>query len=262
MRITDQELTITEILDVRKGTIPISTPSTSDRHSDCFVYVLSGHAEYTFGSKTISAEKGNIIYLAHHSKYHISVEVPDYHYINVDFLFAGREGTVYSNEIYKASNLPALETAYLNLKKFWDIGNFADKIQCKAIVYQTYAEIAHASLTGYLSSDRRARLEASVQLMSEQYSDPDFSVAQLSEMCRISEVHYRRLFQQLYHTSPVRFLILLRIGRAKELLNSTELPIFQIAECCGFQSAYYFSKVFRETTGMTPSEYRRAYLLL
>ena len=49
-----------------------------------------------------------------------------------------------------------------------------------------------------------------------------------------------------------------RLEKAKKLLEQDYMKITEIAEKCGYANANYFSKVFREGTGMTPLEYRSA----
>ena len=48
-----------------------------------------------------------------------------------------------------------------------------------------------------------------------------------------------------------------RIRRARSLLRSTDLPIRQIAQRVGIDNEYYFSRLFKRTTGRTPGGYRR-----
>lgn len=50
-----------------------------------------------------------------------------------------------------------------------------------------------------------------------------------------------------------------RIGKAKELLCGTTLKLYEIAERVGYADPKYFSKVFREATGVLPAEYRKTY---
>ena len=63
---------------------------------------------------------------------------------------------------------------------------------------------------------------------------------------------------QLYlGSSPLAWVLNVRIGVAKTLLTTTTLPINQIAHRAGFSEAYYFSRQFRAHTGLTPSAWRR-----
>jgi len=54
-----------------------------------------------------------------------------------------------------------------------------------------------------------------------------------------------------------QYLTGLRIEKAKEMLETTDLRSFQIAEAVGYNDAHYFSYMFKRSTGMTPGEYRR-----
>lgn len=50
-----------------------------------------------------------------------------------------------------------------------------------------------------------------------------------------------------------------RISKAKELLCGTQLKLYEIAEKVGYSDPKYFSKVFKETTGQLPAEYRKTF---
>ena len=56
----------------------------------------------------------------------------------------------------------------------------------------------------------------------------------------------------------VRFLTSIRLGYAKELLEEyPDKKACEVAKLCGYESASYFGKVFKENIGVTPDEYRR-----
>lgn len=254
MRITDRELSIENIIQVIKGTIPISNPDCKKRHSDCFVYVTSGYADYTYKGKTVRANAGDIIYLAYKSKYQIHVEVPDYRYIYVDFFFGGDD--VRENEIFKFKGVHNLEREFINLRKLWNDGGFSDRIRSKSILYNVYAEIIHNSLT-FIPSVRNKKIEAAINEIHKSFADKEITVGDLSRLCNMSEVHFRRVFSQVYQTSPVKYINRLKINKAKELLVLSDISISEVSERCGFFNPYYFSKVFKENTGVTPGEYRK-----
>jgi LacI family transcriptional regulator len=54
-------------------------------------------------------------------------------------------------------------------------------------------------------------------------------------------------------------MLRVRIGRAKELLAETDLPIVTIAERLGFKHQEYMGAVFRKKLGVTPAQYRRSH---
>ena len=92
--------------------------------------------------------------------------------------------------------------------------------------------------------------------MEERLFDPELQVAQLAEKTGISEVYFRRLFQQAYGMTPKQYICSIRLRRARQLLAESRIPIGAVAAECGFASLYHFSRAFHEASGISPSEYR------
>lgn len=256
MKITDKEFNIKEIISVSSGTIPISKTHCDGRISDCFVYVLSGYAEYTFGKRICRAESRDIIYLSYKSFYGISIPSPDYRFIFIDFFF-DNQSPPFENDVFKSKDSGKIENMFHRFLNLWTLGNFSNRILCKSILYAIYSEAVSVKLTAYIPNIRRQQLETAVKIMEERYSDASLSVGELAQMCGISDVHFRRMFAIVYRTSPLKFINSLRLHNAKKLLNYTREPISDIAEKCGFSSAYYFIRVFKSNVGITPGEYRK-----
>ncbi|HHG8774175.1 TPA: helix-turn-helix domain-containing protein [Raoultella planticola] len=70
------------------------------------------------------------------------------------------------------------------------------------------------------------------------------------------------LFKEHLKQTPNAYLIRFRIAKSGEMLRETSRTIAEIALICGFQSASYFSYLFRKETGMTPNDYRQKGSLL
>jgi len=85
----------------------------------------------------------------------------------------------------------------------------------------------------------------------------------LSDLERITGYGKSRLssiIRENTGVSPITYLTLLRLGKAKELLLKTDLSITDIAFECGFNSSQRFSTVFKKNIGKTPSEFRQTAL--
>ena len=127
---------------------------------------------------------------------------------------------------------------------------------CISLFYQLLS-----SLEKLGSSKCEERIPAKIRLAAEyifqNFSDPTFSVAMLAERLGVSTSYLRREFSAAYNKSPVAFLRDVRIGNAKNLLQSGYLSIGQIAEQCGFSSPSYFIQVFVKFVGDSPERYRR-----
>ena len=64
-------------------------------------------------------------------------------------------------------------------------------------------------------------------------------------------------FRRQLGTTPLNYLIMLRMNLAKELLLKKDLSVAQIAERCGYSNAYYFSNTFHKFNGMSPTAFRK-----
>ena len=71
----------------------------------------------------------------------------------------------------------------------------------------------------------------------------------------VSESYLFRLFKTELHQTPKKYIMIKKLLVAQKMLTSGEKPTV-VAEKCGFSDANYFSRFFKQHTGMTPGEYR------
>lgn len=109
--------------------------------------------------------------------------------------------------------------------------------------------------SGRLAAQQELRMKQMLSWLDEHYSDP-VTVSQLANAAGICVRECQRLFSNFLHDTPMQYLARRRIAAAAELLASTDLPITQVAMCCGFETPSYFAKQFKGITGVTPREYR------
>lgn len=67
-------------------------------------------------------------------------------------------------------------------------------------------------------------------------------------------------FKQELNTTPSRYLTLLRLRYAKQLLLNYSYNITEISEMCGYQNPYYFTNAFRKYAGRSPTEFRKYHM--
>jgi AraC-like DNA-binding protein len=68
---------------------------------------------------------------------------------------------------------------------------------------------------------------------------------------------FRKIFKEMTGQSPNQYHLNLRLDRARDLLTSTTLTINEIAYQTGFDSIFYFSRLFKKKNGLPPKEYRQ-----
>lgn len=84
----------------------------------------------------------------------------------------------------------------------------------------------------------------------------DIDVDTLSHYVNFSRSHFSRLFKKEVHLSIPEYLNKVRIQKAKTLLTGTDLSVSEVAKAVGFKDPFYFSKIFKEIEGQSPSFYK------
>lgn len=81
------------------------------------------------------------------------------------------------------------------------------------------------------------------------------SVEEISASVGLSQYHFMREFKQFTGTTLTKYINLIRCEYAKELLQTGQYKIKDVAQLCGFESESYFINVFKKHTQTLPSEY-------
>ncbi len=97
----------------------------------------------------------------------------------------------------------------------------------------------------------------SLELVRARLSE-DISLDELAAEVRLSSFHFARMFKQSLGVPPRVYLTRLRMERACELLEMTDLPVTEIALEVGYSSNQVLDRVFVKHRHMSPTDYRRA----
>lgn len=85
----------------------------------------------------------------------------------------------------------------------------------------------------------------------------DLSMTMVSNYVSLNYSYFSQAFKDFVGTTFVNYLKTLRIEKAKELLETTELKVLEIGDRVGFENTKHFNRVFKEMQGVTPLEYLR-----
>lgn len=113
-----------------------------------------------------------------------------------------------------------------------------------------------------LSADNRSResgremVEKAVAYMNMYYMEP-LTITQIAAQYGLNNKQFAYLFQRHTGIGPNEYLIQQRIARARELLCTTRCSVAEIAACVGYADPYYFSKLFKKRTGVSPSSFNK-----
>jgi AraC-like DNA-binding protein/mannose-6-phosphate isomerase-like protein (cupin superfamily) len=88
----------------------------------------------------------------------------------------------------------------------------------------------------------------------------EIDFAAMASQNSIGYSYFRKMFKKFTGISPGQYTLQVRVARAKDLLITTENSIKDIAYETGFESVYYFSRIFKEKMGKTPTDLRNSVL--
>jgi AraC family transcriptional regulator len=92
----------------------------------------------------------------------------------------------------------------------------------------------------------------------ETHLEDRLTLTHLAEIACLSPYHFSRSFKHSVGIGPQRYIMRLRIERAKTLVRGTKRPLAAIAQEPGFADQAHLTSVFRRETGLTPGRYRGA----
>ena len=107
-----------------------------------------------------------------------------------------------------------------------------------------------------LSENPTQQLISKATFLLRKSLDQPVNMKDLARELLMSYSKFRKEFKNITGLSPYEYHLTLRMNMAKELLNSTTLNISEIASQTGFESVFYFSKLFKRKVGLSPKHYR------
>lgn len=113
-----------------------------------------------------------------------------------------------------------------------------------------------------LASDRRSKnvyldteMEAAIQYFNDNYNT-EINIEAYAASRGMSVSWFIRSFRQYANTTPMQYIVSIRIANAQILLETTNYNVTEIGRIVGYDNPLYFSRIFKKQKGASPSEYR------
>ncbi|MCH2209377.1 MAG: AraC family transcriptional regulator [Lentisphaerales bacterium] len=274
--INDLKLKIYAFEKVKVGTW-WNYPKHSSPFARIFV-ILEGEQQVRFDGKTYHQTAGNIYLVPPFTA--VDYSCKDYclqHYIIFSTELAGygsafQHGNVKCefplNEVMKtAVNQLVTSAPQYGLKSY----NPAGKEYNKSIAHRPLTEVAplihwQASavtrllLTPFLESlsfsESHERFIQVIKYMETHLSE-QISLKDLAAQVALAPTYFSDIFVENFGVRPMKYIHQLRIEKAQLLLSTSPYNVSEISQKCGFKSSAYFCRSFKESTGLTPKQYRQ-----
>lgn len=158
--------------------------------------------------------------------------------------------------ITSAGGTAALDTCLHMVRD--DFGSSVANQLGRRLVIQSHRHGAHVQIVERpVSPSGRDMIATTIEAMMSSLQT-DFHLSDLAQKCAMSERTFMRRFKQKTGMTPFEWLSLARVDRARELLETSTLPLEIIACECGLGSAANLRHHFQKRIGVSPSGYRKS----
>lgn len=131
-----------------------------------------------------------------------------------------------------------------------------DIVDAGEIVYNYCAETGE-SVAGCKNPGGRKYVVLATDYIEKNYADHQLNLNSVCSYLNISPSRFSSIFKTVTGTTFLEKLSGIRMGKAKELLEYTDLKNYEIADKVGFNDPHYFSVAFKKITGKSPTEYAK-----
>lgn len=212
------------------------------------MYLQKGVAHIITENETIILNEGDILHIPRGAKYSVKlfgekeILFGSYAYLN------HQEG---GDNTYAMQKVPYSPTLLDLITKVSAIG----EITCESIGYfYLFLHELYRLLTPARNDGKQDILERAMNFI---ILKPDCKISEVASYCHVSESGLYALFNLRAHITPAHFKMHVKLERAVNYLLSTDIPIEEISDLCGFSSSSYFRKKLYSVYKKTPSQIRK-----
>ena len=263
------------------GRVKQKAPWHSGRRlgANLLIYILSGTLTLRIGDETCSGKAGTVFLIPARVKY-APIQASELEYL---FFHFGSQKAVTdkgdSQKIASTQTLPQGEYAYTYSLDASPVifvpvqsetaGNrrihdLADRIKAlnvwasdgEKLLLDCYLREFLVLLGAGFQTRVSRNLGMILQFIDSNYSS-DLSLTSLSQKFGFSRSYIARLFRNELKTTSSDYINRVRVGAACDRLANSDMRISEISENVGFAEQYYFSRIFKQLCGMTPTEFRK-----
>lgn len=219
------------------------------RGRSAFMYVTDGAFLYQFDGGELRLVAGDILYLPEggHYRYALDEGRTECLQIETEILVDGERAAFSDRPIKLTGNVPRMREMLETLER--ETG----ELEKNAAVF---------ALLGCLLDGKEKLPPVSPRILPavrhiEGHCNKPLRMAEMAELCHLSQSQMRRLFREELGMSPVEYKNRRRMDDACNMLRYTYNRVGEIADALGFENIYVFSRVFRRYVGVSPMQYRK-----
>lgn len=240
-----------------------------------FIYIMSGESYITINENIYKCSKGDMVLIPPFVKHSINSSYTDPHenyWIHFDVfpLYKQEEfiSLILYNGDYKVhiGDIEEIKGLFSTLQKEDSEATSGYKIYLNALLVQLLVKIFREirisdtpDITEIISNCHEKNI---VDKCTDFIYDNISSNIGIEDLCRyihVSESYLFKSFTKILKLSPNKFIQLIKVKKAEQLIKTTSLSFKEISEGLGFNSPYYFSTVFKKHYNASPREYEKSF---
>jgi AraC-type DNA-binding domain-containing proteins len=249
------KLIITETCALNRVSLASGSKNVrNNREHNAFAYKVKGRTVYTVDGKNYVSDSKHVILLPKGLAYSFHCEEFG---VCLMVEFETSVATFDTIQSFKINNPSEIYGLLDRMERNWTFQKTGYTAFCLSGIYQLIYKMEQQQEIPYALQKKMDCIRPSLSFLEENYSNPTLNSAQLAQLSGISEIYFRKLFTAIFGIPPKRYINTIRITKAKELLRSDYSFVLDVAESVGFSDIYHFYKVFKASTGCTPTEYAK-----
>lgn len=141
------------------------------------------------------------------------------------------------------------------MQRQWQQSGALEKFHVKALFHHFVYDLLQQSQTLGSGATQPQLITQAIHYLEERYAEP-ITLNSLTAALDCNARQLQRLFKARLNIGPMEYLLQVRLKQAKALLKHTNITLAQIAEAVGYMDSYYFSRIFKKYTGVSPRQYK------
>jgi AraC-like DNA-binding protein len=242
----------------------VKTNRPNGRKDYQLLYIAEGNVHFYFNDKKQIVSKGEmVLFLPYQpqSYFYYPKDASQVYWVHftgndVDGILA-RYGLPRERNAFFSSASPTYRTLFEQMIRELQLCRADYQELLSLLLQQIFLLINRYDEEGGKSSvSALNEIERSVSYFNEHYVE-EINIDQYAKSLGISPCWFNRRFKQVMKTTPLQYIISVRLANAKLLLGTKNYNVSETAYAVGFNNPLYFSRLFTKYIGVSPTEYKK-----
>lgn len=221
-----------------------------------FLIMQEGFANVKMDGEIFKIEKNDVIWIPKGAKYSVEWKGSPAVFSVLHFHFSNSFDP-FSNQHTFIQRLPFTDPETL-LHDFWYLkDNGFEDYASLSVFYRIFSILFPLITMSKYELEQQNVIQPAIDYIKNHYREK-IQIKNLAELCFISQSRFEHLFKKIMGVSPITYknnILMQSVQRT--LIFDKQISVQAIADLYGFESTVYFCRLFKMTTGLTPTQYRK-----